>query len=254
MASTVKSVERADRLIRTLLDLERASVTELSEELDMPLSSTYDYLTTLESLRYVVELSDGTYTVASTFLEVGNRVRSQYDVYRVAEPELKSLARETGEYAALMVEENGLGVILVMEKGDKSSNIHIQRTHPGTKTRLNTTACGKAILAQLSEDRICEIVDRYGLAPKTEHTITEFDELTDELEQIREKGYVIDDEERFEGMRGVGTPVQTGVDTVTAAIGIYGPANRLTETVLNEEYANRILETANIIQVNLSYS
>lgn len=52
-------------------------------------------------------------------------------------------------------------------------------------------------------------------------------------------------------MCGVGAPVQIGVDTITVAISIYGPANRLTDTVLRKEYANRILKTENVIQKNL---
>lgn len=254
MTIAVKSVERADRLLRTLVELEGATASELADEVDMPLSSVYDYLTTFESLDYVVESSDGRYTASFGFLELGNRIRNQYDVYRVAESELESLSRETGEYVVLMIEEDGLGVVAGLQKGDKSSNIHIRETHPGTKTRLSTTACGKSILAQHPDDRVREIVDRYGLAPKTENTITDSDELFEDLARIREEGYAIDDEERFEGMRGVGAPVETGTDAVTAGIAIYGPANRLTETVIHEEYPNRILETANVIQVNLSYS
>ena len=254
MTIAVKSVERADRLLRTLVELEGATASELADELEMPLSSVYDYLTTFKSLGYVVESTDGQYTVSFGFLELGNRIRNQYDIYRVAESELKSLSRETGEYVVLMVEEDGLGVVLAIKKGEKSSNIHIRETHPGTKTRLSTTASGKSILAQLSDERIREIVDRYGLAPKTANTITNSDELFEDLAQIRNDGYAIDDEERFEGMRGVGAPVETGDDGVTAGIAVYGPANRLTDSVIRQEYPNRVLETANVIQVNLSYS
>lgn len=254
MPIEVKSVARADRLLRTLVELEGATASELAEEVDIPLSSVYDYLTTFEELGYVVEAADDRYTVSFGFLELGNRIRNQYDVYRVAQSEIKSLSQETGEYVVLMVEEDGLGVVIGLQKGDKSSNIHIKETHPGTKTRLSTTASGKSILAQLPEDRIREIIDRYGLAPKTENTITSPDELFEELEQIRTNGYAIDDEERFEGMCGVGAPVETGDDAVTAGIAIYGPAHRLTDTVIHEEYPNQVLETANVIQVNLSYA
>ncbi|SEH18071.1 transcriptional regulator, IclR family [Natronorubrum sediminis] len=254
MTIEVQSIERADRLLQTLVDVEGATASELADEVDMPLSSVYDYLTTFEELGYVVDSGNGHYVVSFGFLELGNRVRNQYDVYTVAESELKTLSRETGEYVVLMVEEDGLGVVIGLQKGDESSNIHIRRTHPGTKTRLSTTASGKSILAQLSDERVRELVDRYGLAPKTENTITDTDELFEELERIRDDCYAIDDEERFEGMRGVGAPVATGNESVTAGIAIYGPANRLTETVLHEEYSKRVLETANVIQVNLSYS
>jgi len=198
MTIEVKSVERADRLLRTLVDLEAATATELSDELEIPLSSVYDYLTTLESIGYVVETTDRRYTPSFGILELGNRIRNQYDVYRIAESELKTLARDGRVRRAHDRRGRTWGRRRVTE-GDKSANIHIRETHPGTKTRLNTTACGKSILAQLSDERIREIVDRYGLAPKTENTITNVDELFDEVARIRDDGYATDDEERFEG-------------------------------------------------------
>lgn len=254
MTETLKSIRRGDRLIKTLLSCEAASVSELAERMDMPLSTAYDYVKTFESLGYVIELPDGRYKVSTGFLELGNRIRNQYAVYRVAEPELKALARSSGEYVPLMIEEAGLGVILSMNKGDKSSNITIRETYSGTKTRLSTTAPGKAILANLPERRIRSIIDRYGLAPKTEYTITDLDVLFDELEQIREQGYAIDDEERFDGMRGIGAPIDNDVTGAPAAISIYGPAHRLTEAKLHDELSSQLLEVANVIQVNLTYS
>lgn len=240
--------------MKTLLSCEPASVSELADRMEMPLSTAYDYVKTFETLGYVTELPDGRYRVGTSFLEFGNRVRSQYAVYSVAEPELKSLASETGEYVSLMIEEAGLGVILSMNKGDKSSNITIRETYSGTKTRLSTTAPGKAILGELPERRFRSILDRYGLGPKTRHTITHREELFDELETVREQGYAIDEEERFEGMHGIGAPIDTEMTEVPAAVAIYGPAHRLTESKLHDELADRLLEVTNVIQVNLTYS
>lgn len=254
MAGKVQSVERADQLVRRLLEKENATVSELAEELELPLSTAYDYISTLQSIGYVVERSDGRYELSFDFLEIGNRIRNQYDVYRVSKPELKKLSDETGEYATLMVEENNLAVVLSMKKGNKSSNINIKRTHPGTKTRLSTTAAGKAILAQFSEERVQSVIDQYGLAPKTENTITSRQELFDELETIEKRGYAIDDQERFEGMRGIGAAVDTNTEDVTAAIALYGPAHRLTDPVLFEELPDSILEVKNVIEINISYS
>jgi DNA-binding IclR family transcriptional regulator len=254
MTNMVKSLRRANRLIETLVEVETASVSELAEKLNMPLSTAYDYVSTLESIGYITRLSDGHYRVSVRFLEIGNEVRHRYDLYTIAEPELHKLASETGEYAFLMIEEGNLGAILSMKQGDKASSPKIHQTYAGTRTRLNTTATGKAILSKLPEERARSIVDEYGLSSKTRNTITDPSELFEELKRTREVGYAIDNEERFEGMRGIGVPVVSKPDDTVAAVGLYGPANRLTDTVLHKELSERILEIANVVEVSLTYS
>lgn len=254
MANTVHSLRRADRIIERLIDLRMATVSTLSDELDMPLSTVYDYVCTLESMDYLTKLPDGRYRVSTHFLDIGNEVRYQYEIYTTAKPELQELAAETGGYAVLMIEEGGLGVILSMEEGERSPRILIQRTYAGTKTQLNTTATGKAILSELPEERVRSIIDEYGLSAKTENSITAREELFGELERIRETGYAIDDEERFEGVRGIGVPVVSKPDDVVAAIGLYGPITQLTETMLHEELPDRMREVENVIQITLTYS
>jgi DNA-binding IclR family transcriptional regulator len=254
MTNMVRSLRRADRLVERLIELEAARASTLADELDMPLSTAYDYISTLESLDYLTKRSDGRYRVSTHFLEVGNEIRHRHDVFTIAEPKLQTLAVETGEYIALMIEESGLGVFLSVKEGEKASHVKIHRTYAGTRTRLNSTALGKAILSEFSEKQIQSIVDEYGLSSKTENTITDSEELFEELERIREMGYAIDNEERFEGMHGIGVPVMSKPDDMVAAIGLYGPANRLTDTVLHEEISERMLTVANEIQVSLTYS
>jgi len=254
MTKELGSLRRANRLIERLIELETASVTALAEALEMPTSSVYDYVNTLESLGYLTRMEDGRYRMSSRLLRLGNEVRHSYDVYTIAEPELSELAAETGEYVALMIEDGGLGVILSMKQGAEATHVRIDRTYAGTRTRLNTTAAGTAILSRLPEERTCEIVERVGLSRKTENTIVDPDELYEELERIRERGYAVDDEERFEGMRGVGVPVVSEPDETVAAIAVYGPANRLTDDVIHGELSDRTLQVANVIQVSLTYS
>lgn len=256
MSSTqpLKSLCRANRIVERLVDMKAASVSELADEFDMPLSTMYEYVNTLESIDYIRKRSDGRYRVSSSFLEIGNQVRRNYAIYNVAEPEIRRLAEQTGEFAGLMIEEDNLGVLLSMKKGDKVKRLQVNRTYPGVKSRLNTTAFGKAILSQLSDEDIQNVIDQYGLHPKTENTITELEPLLDEMDRIRQRGYAFDDEECFEGMRGIGVPITSQIDDLLAGIALYGPPNRLDDEVFFEEYPSVVQEYSNIIQGNLEYS
>jgi len=255
MASTqpLKSLCRANRIVQRLIELQTASVSELADEFDMPLSTTYEYVNTLEKIDYIRKQSDGRYCVGSAFLEMGNQARRNHAVYNVAEPELRRLAEETGEFAGLMIEEDDLGVLFSMKKGDKVKRLKVNRTYPGVKTRLHTTAFGKAILAQLSDDEIRDVVDQYGLHPRTENTITQLDSLLEEMERARERGVAFDDQECFEGMRGIGVPITDRSDTVLAGIALYGPPTRLDDEAFFDEYPSLVQEYGNVIRGNLEY-
>ncbi|WP_181692310.1 IclR family transcriptional regulator [Natronomonas sp. LN261] len=249
----LKSLRRANHIIERLVEMEAASVSELAEEFDMPLSTMYEYVNTLENINYITKRSDGRYRVSSSFLEIGNQVLRNHNVYDVAEPEIRRLAEQTGEFAGLMIEEDRAGVLVSMKKGEKVKRLQVNRTYPGVKSRLNTTAYGKAILAQFSDEEIREVTDRYGLHPRTENTITEVDPLLEEIDRIREQGYALDDEECFNGMRGVGVSITSKGDDLLAGIAVYGPPNRFRDGPFLEEYPETVQEYADVIQGNLEY-
>ncbi|WP_435361793.1 IclR family transcriptional regulator [Haloarchaeobius sp. DFWS5] len=250
----LKSLVRANRIMEKLVENKAASVNELAEAFDMPLSTMYEYVNTLETLNYIVKQPDRRYRVSTSFLEIGNRVRRDREIYSTAEPELRRLAEETGEFAGLMIEENNLGVLLSMKKGEKVKRLQVSRTYPGVKSRLHTTAYGKAILSQLSDDEIRTILDQYGLYPKTENTLTDVEAVLEEVELVRQRGYAFDDEECFDGMRGIGVPLTDGSDNMLAGIALYGPPSRLNDEVFFEEYPTVVQQYANIIRGNHEYS
>lgn len=252
-SQTLKSLCRANRIVKKLVDMKAASVSEIADEFDMPLSTMYDYINTLEDINYITKRSDGRYSVSSSFLEIGNQVRRNYDIYNIAEPELRRLAEQTGEFAGLMIKEDNVGVLLSMKKGEKVKRFQVSRTYPGVRSRLSTTAFGKATLAQLSDEEIKNVIEQYGFHPKTENTITELEPLLEEMDLIRQRGYAFDDEECFYGMRGVGVPVTSRTDNPLAGIALYGPPNRLDDDVFFEELPPLVKEYAATIKGNLEY-
>jgi len=138
-----------------------------------------------------------------------------------------------------------------MKQGEKAAHVKIEETYPGIRTRLNTTANGK-LSSRASLKNEYRRSSRTTVSKKTENTIGEPEELYAEIERIRERGYAIDDEERFEGMRGISAPLMSEPDETVSAIGIYGPTNRLTDDVLHETFADRLLQITNVIQASPS--
>jgi len=248
--NTVKSVERTFRIIGGLQELGGAGVTELSTHLDLPKSTVHNYLSTLEQEAYVIKEGDE-YRVGLRFLEHGAYARNQSQLFEIARPELDRLADETGELCNLLVEEHGKGTYLYRTRGDDAVRV---KEHVGNRVCLHSTAMGKAILAHLSEERVEEVIDRHGLSETTERTITDREELFETLAEIRECGVAFDDEERLSGLRCVAAPVLSNNDRVLGAISVSGPSHRFENERFREELPKRVLEIANVLELNVTYS
>ena len=249
LKNPVRTAQTTFRVLEALKDLEGATLTELSGHLDMAKSSTHNYLRTLEHEGYFV--SDGrTYRVGLRFLDLGGWARTRRQLYHVARPEIKTLVEETGELVNLLVEESGCGVFLHREKGVDAVNVD---SFIGECIALHTTALGKTILAYLPRERVDEIVDENGLPAKTEQTITDRDELFAELDRIGERGVAFDDEERIRGLCCVAVPIRSD-DRIRGALSVSGPTSRLGPERNRKPIADALQRTANIIELNLTYS
>jgi DNA-binding IclR family transcriptional regulator len=247
---TIATIEKAFGVVEELARMDGGRATDLADRLEMPISTVYDHLTTLERLEYVVEREDG-YHPSMRFLKLGAERRSKLRLYESAASEVEGLADETGELASLMIEEHDRGVVLSLEEGERAIDPH---NYAGIRMPLHTTALGKAILAHLPAERRASILDRYGDRKLTERTITDRETLETQLERVAERGYAVDRGELIAGVLCVATPIVDTDDRVHGSICVCGPISRLREEDAFERIKDAVLQAGNVIEVNLGYS
>lgn len=245
----VKAVRTTASIVEKLAELEEAGVTELSNHLDITKGTVHNHLATLEEEELVVK-QNGKFRLSLRFFEYGEQIKDQYKIHEVGKPEVDKLAEETGELGNILVEEHGRGIYVYRARGENALTLD---TGIGSRVYLYQTALGKAILAHLPEDRVEEIIGRYGLEPSTEHTITTRDALFGNLEQIRKRGHALDAEERAEGIRCVAAPVITNDGTVRGAVSVAGPASRMHGEYVESTVSDLVKRAADVISINLSY-
>ncbi|MFB6139124.1 MAG: IclR family transcriptional regulator [Halosimplex sp.] len=245
----IKSTAMSLDVVEAVHELDGATLPEIVEQFEKPRSTVHDHLKTLTDAGYLVK--DGReFHVSVRFLNLGGRARAKSRFFQVAEGEVRQLAMDTGEHANLMVEENGRGIFLYKVKGQRSVTLD---TYEGMEVDLHTTAMGKAILAWMDERRRDEIIDEHGLEPVTSETITDRDVLEEELADIRDRGYAIDNEERVDGVRCVAAPIITD-GSVVGAVSVSAPKSRMNGDRFDETIPSEVLSTANIIEVNLQHA
>lgn len=246
----VATSRKTIRLLDELRRLGTAGVTELASATGMNKSTVHNHLSTLKAEEMVVQ--QGTeYMLGLRLLEFGGRARSQQPLYDISVPEIERLASQTGELANLVVEEYGHGVYLVCEKGDNAVNLDI---FPGVRRPLHVTGSGKAILAHLSEARLDEIIERHGLAAQTPQSVTDRDELVEQLELVRDRGFAVDDEEHISGLRCIGAPILGNDDTVLGAVSISVPVTRMDDQQFFNEIPDMVRSATNVIELHVQNS
>lgn len=249
----LKTVTTATKIIQALAELDGAGVTELAAHLELSKSSVHAHLATLREADYLTKAGDE-YQLSYQFLLLGEYVRNGSLLFQFGRAKINHLAQETGHYAHLFTEENGLGINIYESRGDDASDYEYQSKKLQQREPLHVTASGKAILAHLPESRVREIVQRHGLPRMTENTITREEELFEELETIRDQGFAINDEEEIAGFRAVAAPVRVHGDQILGSISISGPTAFFTEDKLRKELSERIMTTAGMIEVRINMS
>lgn len=246
---TVQTTETTFEIIQALKELEEATLSTVARELEMSKSTARTHLRTLHKHGYVVMDDDGAFQLSLEFFDTGERVRNNVSIYEPAIPIIDELAEKTNEKAQILVVENNTGYYIYRMKGRQAVN-----TRAGRRTELHCTSAGKAALAFMDDDRVKEILDENGLPRRTAQTITDREVFQEELDEIRDRGYAYNDEERLKGLRAIGAPILDEEDRVLGAISLSGPTTRLRGERFREELPELVMQSADVIHIRTQYS
>ncbi|WP_435334914.1 IclR family transcriptional regulator [Haloarchaeobius sp. TZWWS8] len=241
---SIESVRTSFAIVDELIDRRGAGVTEVAKALDCSKTTVHTHLSTLSRLGYVTR--DGNeYSASLGFLATGNRIREGFDLYRYGVSIANSLAESTGEVVHLAVEEDQQVHFVHVARGGPEA---IESVTPSGRTaELHATAVGKAMLADMSEERR-ESVLAGDLESITERTKTDPELLREELDRVREQGYAVNDQEQVLGARSVACAVKYVSGDLMGAIVVSGHASRLDDDRI-EELASSVKGAANQIEI-----
>lgn len=248
---TIQSVDTACTIIKFLRRTGGATVSEIGAEVDLTLGTVSTHLATLRVNDYVRK--DGNqYELSPLFVTLGEHVRNHSDLYNAGTKEADRLSEETGEAVLLMTEYNGLKVSLYQAFGENAvgTEYHV-RNREEPERYLHYSASGKAMLAGFPDEKVRRILDEHGLERRTENTITDPKSLREKLENVAEQGYAINDEEQVNGLRAVGAVIKGPDDSVLGAVSLSAPKPRMRETSFTEEIPDLVMNTANLIELNI---
>jgi DNA-binding IclR family transcriptional regulator len=183
--------------------------------------------------------------------EVANIFAHHLGLVRQARPVLDQLARSTGEAAYLGVLD-GPAVVCV-DMVDTPQPVRVV-PHLGRRLAAHATALGKAQLAFRSREEREEMWKREAPGSMTGRTLVDPARLTEELARVAEREWAMEDEELEPGVRGLAAPIRDYARRIVGAIGVRGPAFRLSLERLETELAPRVRAAARDVSKRLGFA
>ncbi len=252
MARLNKSAARVVDILSLIARSEKPlKITEISNMLDIPKSSTFSLLYTLVDKSFL-EIDDNnlkTFKLGLKLFEVGTSYLTKKELPKVATPLLEKLMNEVSDTVFLAVEDEG--ELVYLKKFEPSSEIRTT-ARLGSRKPMYCTGLGKALLATYSRQKVKEIVGNGDLEALTKYTITDPKELMKDLEEIRNRGYSIDNRESEEQLFCVAAPIYDQTESSIAAISIASLASTMNQQRI-EQNSKKITNVALEISRRLGF-
>ncbi|KRE64829.1 IclR family transcriptional regulator [Paenibacillus sp. Soil750] len=247
---TIQSIDKALDLLELLAEHGSLNLLELTDLLDQPKSSTYRIVLTLENRGFISrDDENGKYCLGYKQLMLTRGMLERNTLRSAALHEMKKLSEMYGDTINLGVLLEG--EVLYVEILESTQPLRMTDT-VGSKSPFHATAMGKAMAAFLPEEKVKELIMLQGLPALTKNTIVSEKQFQLKLQQVREQGFALDDQEIVEGARCLAAPIFNMYGNVEGAVSMSGAMHRFADEVI-PEMAESMKAAANRISQKLGY-
>jgi len=245
----IQSLERGLAIIRAFgPHAPEQTVTELAAKTDLTRATARRFLITLMQLGYVE--SDGRiFRLTPKVLELGYSFLSGLGFPDVALPHLERLVAEVDESSEASVLD-GHDIVYVARV--PSTAVMSLVVNVGARMPAHATAMGRVLLAGLSGADLAQYLETAELRRFLPRTVTDPNKLREQIDQVREDGFAIVDQELEEGLVAVAAPVHGRDGRVVGAINLSTHVLRRSVESVRGELVEPLLATARRIESDLA--
>jgi len=213
----MQTVERTLSLLEQLSKTKDGiGINELSNRLDLPLSTTHRILTALKEKGYVSQDPlTKRYSLGVEVLSLAVKLINEMDVVKIAKPVLGDLSTKYGQLVYISVLKNDKVVCVDMVNNARNMKYFVQI---GSTMPVYCAASSKAIIAYQNKDLINQIVDNEKFYKFTEKTLDKKEDVLVELSKVVENGYAFCDEEMEDGVQAIAAPIRDREGNVVASV------------------------------------
>lgn len=212
------SFSRGLRILEAVMDRGEVSAYDLSRDLQIPISTTYRFLSTLRD-RGLIRETDGRFTIGPRLASRGVALPTRTELRRLSRPTLEELAERCGETAliAVRVADQGLCLDQVESRHPVRLVFTIGQRLPlyaGATTRVLLAFAPSSIVDQVISDAAA-VTDATPLG----------DDLRARLARTRQSGVATSRSELMSHAIAIAVPVLAG-DECVCSLAVAAPDHR----------------------------
>lgn len=250
----IQSINRALTIIDVIAKSGQSglTLTTISERIELPISTVYRILQNLVAWQYVKEDENGIYTLGFELITLGNIAKNNIAIRNVSHRYIAELGDITGETVYLSILDESKAEVMYIDKIDSKGNIKLA-AGIGSRNDIHTTANGKVLISQFSDEKIKSVLKKAGMPSHTEFTITDIDSFLEEINKVRTEGYAVDNLENEPGVRCVAAPILDYRKKIVGSISLSGVASTITLEDIEKKYKSLVMHTAEKVSNELGF-
>ncbi|MAF05916.1 IclR family transcriptional regulator [Herbaspirillum huttiense] len=239
------SVPGLERGLRLLCEFSRQDKTlsapELARRLDIPRSTVFRLLATLERMGFV-ERADGgrDYRLGMSVLRLGFEYLASLELTEIGRPLLDRLRDEIG-YSCNLVVRDGRSIVYVAKSVTQTA--FTSHVNVGTRLPAHATVLGRVLLEDLTLPQLRTLYPEEHLEVFSSNTPKTVVELFDMVQADKERGFVLQEGFFETSISTVAAPVRDHSGHVVAALGATIPSPHIDASQL-DVIVSRVRETA----------
>jgi IclR family pca regulon transcriptional regulator len=224
------------------------TLSEVAERTGMNRAATRRFLLTLVREGYA-GIDGKQFQLLPKILDLGFSALASLGLTDVAQPVLDDLS-ETVQESCFTVILDGHSVIYVAKA--HYHRIVVASVDIGSRAPAYTMSSGRVLLSGLKEEALEAYLNAVKLEALTQHTVTSKIKLKAAIDEARQLGYCIVDQEYEIGLRSISAPIRDRTGQIIAALNVACPSPRFTPEDMRMRVLPKLLDSANAITRFLS--
>lgn len=213
-----RSASRTISILSLIADKPKGiTLSEIANELNIPISSTMDILKSLldTDMIEIIDERSKLYSIGARAFSIGSSYIRNSTLLDKAIPVIKELGSELNKTVFLGKVINDKITYIYKYEPD---NLLVATCPIGSSNYLHCTALGKSILAY--DNSLLKKVLSKPMIKKTKHTIIDPDLFIKEIEKVKFQGYAVDNLEQTDHLICIGAPIFDSTNKPIAALSV----------------------------------
>ncbi len=233
--SSVKSLQVALDILEAVAgSREDVGISELTQQLGLTKGSVFRYMKTLTERGYLSQNpTTARYGLGMRLHIMGKLASDRIDLLSVSEPIMADLRDKLNLTVNLAGRGRNSVTVLRSLIGNQVMEIGIR---VGAELPYNATSQGRVIMAFAKQDMLAQL-KRQKLHGHTEHSLTDFAELSARVEKARQQGWAGAAQETVLGINAVSVPLLAANGDCVAALTLVGSMQHLHDNPAQEQLA-----------------